>query len=126
MGFIPQGAECYRCGSTTGLHRHHVFAGPLRPISEREGLWVYLCHECHENPVYGIHAKATLPGFRCTDDEHLRWHAQQMWECVKANSTSLTLDETRGTWRAIAKSGMPSYAYVQDDRHGMWLHEWRL
>ena len=40
--------ECYICGRVTGLERHHVFGGVAnRPKSERLGLWVYLCHECH-------------------------------------------------------------------------------
>lgn len=39
---------CYICGSVNGLERHHVFGGVAnRQISERLGLWVYLCHECH-------------------------------------------------------------------------------
>jgi Zn-finger protein len=32
----------------TGLSVHHVFAGVAnRPISEKYGLKVWLCHECH-------------------------------------------------------------------------------
>lgn len=39
---------CYFCSRTTGLEKHHVFAGVAnRKISERCGLWVWLCHECH-------------------------------------------------------------------------------
>lgn len=39
---------CYICGGVNGLERHHIFGGVAnRPISERLGLWVYLCHECH-------------------------------------------------------------------------------
>lgn len=44
--------ECYFCGRKYGLEKHHVFAGVAnRKISEREGLWVYLCQDfnkgCH-------------------------------------------------------------------------------
>ena len=40
--------ECYFCGRQYGLEKHHIFAGVAnRPISEREGLWCYLCHNCH-------------------------------------------------------------------------------
>ena len=124
-GHIPSAAVCYRCGRPYGLHRHHIFAGSLRNISEREGLWVYLCHECHESPIFGIHAKVRSKGHRYTDDEHLRWHAQHMWECNKAKSNR-TWEQAREEWKAIAKSGMPSYDYVQDDKHGMWLHEWTM
>lgn len=39
---------CYICARTVGLEKHHVFAGVAnRRISEREGLWVWLCHNCH-------------------------------------------------------------------------------
>jgi Zn-finger protein len=32
----------------TGLETHHVFGGVAnRPISEKYGLKVWLCHECH-------------------------------------------------------------------------------
>ena len=39
---------CFFCGSTVGLEKHHVFAGVAnRPISERQGLWIWCCHEEH-------------------------------------------------------------------------------
>ena len=45
---LQEEESCYFCGKQTGLERHHVWAGHAnRPISEREGLWVYLCHDCH-------------------------------------------------------------------------------
>ena len=40
--------ECYFCGKTVNLEKHHIFAGVAnRKISETYGLWVYLCHDCH-------------------------------------------------------------------------------
>lgn len=40
--------ECYFCGRQTELEIHHVFAGTAnRPISEKYGLKVWLCHEHH-------------------------------------------------------------------------------
>ena len=41
--------ECFFCGRVTDLERHHVFGGVANriPVSERYGLWVYLCHDCH-------------------------------------------------------------------------------
>lgn len=46
---IMQHAEiCYFCGRLTCLERHHVFGGVAnRPLSEKYGLWVWLCHNCH-------------------------------------------------------------------------------
>ena len=40
--------KCYLCGRQYGLERHHVLGGTAnRTLSERHGLWVWLCHECH-------------------------------------------------------------------------------
>ena len=42
---------CYLCFRTFGLERHHIFAGVAnRPLSEKYGLWVWLCHNCHTGP----------------------------------------------------------------------------
>ena len=39
---------CYFCGSTWCIDKHHVFFGiQNRGNSEKYGLTVYLCHECH-------------------------------------------------------------------------------
>ncbi len=46
---------CYICGQTEGLERHHCFGGANRIWSEAYGLWVYLCHYCHNEPPSGIH-----------------------------------------------------------------------
>ena len=40
--------RCAVCGCRVNLERHHIFAGVAnRPLSEKYGLWVYLCHNCH-------------------------------------------------------------------------------
>ena len=40
--------ECYFCLRQRGLERHHVLAGAAnRKLSEKYGLWVWLCHDCH-------------------------------------------------------------------------------
>ena len=40
--------RCYICGSVIDLERHHILAGVgRRSLSERHGLWVYLCHRHH-------------------------------------------------------------------------------
>lgn len=39
---------CYLCARTAGLERHHILSGTAnRKLSEKYGLWVYLCHRCH-------------------------------------------------------------------------------
>ncbi len=43
--------ECYLCGRKTCLERHHILSGVAnRKLSEKYGLWVYLCHDCHTGP----------------------------------------------------------------------------
>lgn len=43
--------ECYLCGRKTCLERHHTLSGVAnRKLSEKYGLWVYLCHDCHTGP----------------------------------------------------------------------------
>ena len=45
---MQNGERCYLCGRVTGLERHHVLGGVAnRPLSEKYGLWVYLCHDCY-------------------------------------------------------------------------------
>ena len=39
---------CYLCGRQYGLERHHILGGTAnRKLSEKYGLWVWLCHDCH-------------------------------------------------------------------------------
>ena len=43
--------ECYLCGRKTCLERHHILSGVAnRKLSEKYGLWVYLCCDCHTGP----------------------------------------------------------------------------
>lgn len=40
--------SCYLCGGNNGLDKHHIFGASNRNKSERDGLFVYLCHiSCH-------------------------------------------------------------------------------
>ena len=53
--------ECYICrakynvSTVRGLEEHHVLNGPLRPMAERYGLKVWLCHRHHNEPGYSAH-----------------------------------------------------------------------
>lgn len=49
--------ECFITGSTVNLHKHHVYAGGRRKISEREGFWVWLIGAYHNQSDYGVHGK---------------------------------------------------------------------
>lgn len=70
---------CYLCGRNgTGdpLEEHHVFGGPNRTLSEKDGLKVYLCgNRCHRNGKSSAHKSAVT-------SEYLKAEAQTVWEAV--------------------------------------------
>ena len=39
--------KCYLCGCYGALDEHHIFGGSCRSASDRNGLVVHLCRECH-------------------------------------------------------------------------------
>lgn len=51
--------SCWLCGANGNddpLDKHHLFGGPYRKKSERDGLYVYLCHnQCHIFGRYAAH-----------------------------------------------------------------------
>lgn len=47
--------QCFICGRYAMTECHHVFGGPNRKLSEKYGLKVYLCHDCHNEPPRGVH-----------------------------------------------------------------------
>lgn len=47
--------ECYITGDIFGLELHHVFTGSNRKNSETYGLKVWLRHDWHNEPPYGVH-----------------------------------------------------------------------
>lgn len=45
---IQKEERCYLCGRRHQLEMHHVVGGTAnRKISDKYGLWVWLCHSCH-------------------------------------------------------------------------------
>jgi len=47
--------KCYVTGATTGLHKHHIFGGANRKLSEQYGLYMYLIPEYHNMSNAGVH-----------------------------------------------------------------------
>lgn len=40
--------QCYHCGREANLQRHHCIKGVAhRWKAEQDGLWIYLCVDCH-------------------------------------------------------------------------------
>lgn len=68
---ISNEKKCYICGRPTNLERHHMLFGSAnRKKAEEDGLWVWLCHDCH----YGIHNGNNFA------KESLQKKAQAKWE----------------------------------------------
>ena len=45
---IDNRKRCHVCGRCSGLERHHAIHGVSnRKWAEVDGLWIYLCSECH-------------------------------------------------------------------------------
>lgn len=47
--------ECYITGAKHNLHRHHIYAGANRKISEKHGFVVYLVARLHNQSADGVH-----------------------------------------------------------------------
>ena len=68
--------ECYVCGYTQDLHRHHIFYGTAnRKLSEQDGCWVYLCGVHHNLSRVGVHFDREL-------DLKLKRECQEEWEGI--------------------------------------------
>lgn len=52
--------ECYICKTTIGLHKHHIYRGFNRKISDRLGCWIWLCGYHHNLSDAGIHSNPEL------------------------------------------------------------------
>ena len=47
---ISNANKCYYCGSNRNLEKHHCLLGTAnRRKADKDGLWVYLCHDCHQD-----------------------------------------------------------------------------
>lgn len=68
---INEEFKCNICGRIFNLERHHcIFGTANRTKAEEDGLWVWLCHDCH----YGIHNGNNWA------KELLQKEAQEEWE----------------------------------------------
>lgn len=50
---------CYICGTTRHLEKHHCMNGANRKKADKDGLWVWLCRDCHTGHR-GVHQNAGL------------------------------------------------------------------
>lgn len=47
---------CFFCGKQRNLERHHALKSANRKLAEQDGLWVWLCADCHRG-TNGVHGK---------------------------------------------------------------------
>ena len=70
---ISEKMKCYICGRETDLERHHcIFGTANRRKAEEDGLWVWLCHDCH----HGVHNGNNYA------KERMQMDAQEDWESM--------------------------------------------
>ena len=46
---------CFICKRIAPTENHHIFGGGSRKRADRDGLTVYLCHNCHNEAPNGVH-----------------------------------------------------------------------
>lgn len=78
--------RCWICHSPNAV-RHHIYGGHgRRPISDREGCWIYLCPYHHNMSDFGVHFDHAL-------DQMLKEDCERRW--CRAN------DATPDDFRAV-------------------------
>ena len=53
--------KCFLCNRNRHagrMERHHIFGGARRPLSDKYGLIVTLCSECHRIGEFAVHRNA--------------------------------------------------------------------
>ena len=80
--------ECYLCGSTLHLEKHHIFMSALRPKSERNGFVVWLCSFHHRDGKEGVHGNRPIDLKLKADcqREYEKTHSRDEWmKLIKRN-----------------------------------------
>ena len=72
---------CFLCGRVTGVERHHVMAGMAdKKISEKYGLWVWLCRNCHTGrDGVQYNAKKALQLIKDAEMAFIRIYGKPLW-----------------------------------------------
>jgi hypothetical protein len=94
---------CFICGRNSPLERHHIFGAANRKLSEQDGLVVYLCRSCHNEPPDGVH-------FNKEKMEFLHKWGQDRWELRKMSEDHVTREEAR---KAFMKRYGRNYIYYE-------------
>lgn len=70
---LQDNKECYVTGVTRYLHKHHIYGGANRSISEKNGFYVYLTPHWHNMSDKGVHFNKEL-------DLRLKTECQRKYE----------------------------------------------
>ena len=52
---ISNSKYCHLCGKWYSLQKHHCLGGPDRQKADDDGLWVWLCADCHIAGKHAVH-----------------------------------------------------------------------
>lgn len=63
---------CYICKRYGQTEKHHIFRGKNRKRADADGVTVYLCHFCHNEPPNGVH-------YNKARDIRLKQRGQREW-----------------------------------------------
>lgn len=79
---IQKEKECFFCGTTYNLHKHHIFFGTAnRKLSEQDGCWCWLCAYHHNMSDESVHMNSMM-------DMTLKKITQERWEQLNGDRES--------------------------------------
>ncbi len=89
----PKGSRvCFLCALVDGddtekraLHKHHIFPGKNRKLSEHYGLWVHLCVKHHVGDINGCREAVHHMEFNGYQ-RMLQEMAQEKWESMPGHT----------------------------------------
>ena len=82
---IQQTKCCYVCGTTSGLHLHHIFYGTAnRNKSDEDKMTIFLCGYHHNLSNAGVHFNKAL-------DDKIKEQAEKKW--IETYASDLPEDE---------------------------------
>ncbi len=55
LNYLGDPEECFLCKTTRSLETHHLLNGPYRKASEKYGLLIKVCSNCHTMEPNAIH-----------------------------------------------------------------------
>lgn len=76
--------ECYLTHAKQELHKHHIYGGKNRLVSEQNGFFVYLRHDWHVGTTYCVHHNPLL-------DKRLKQQCQQAYELTHSREEFMRL-----------------------------------